>query len=115
MNCFVQRRFRALSPELVVSVEVPSSDTDQLVEVRGGGGDQVHPGAVDVHLIEDALPRDLSPQEATTLERELTSLISETRKIETLYLFRTLASHSFVFCEATDGSFKQVYYESLYI
>ena len=78
------------SPELVVSVEVPGGDTDQLVEVRGGGGDQVHPGAVDVHLIEDALPRDLSPQEAPTLKRELTSLISETRKIETLGIFRTL-------------------------
>ena len=69
-------------PELVVSVDVSGRDAYQLVQVGGGGGDQVHPGAVDVHLVEDALPRDLGPQEAPTLERELASLIPETRKME---------------------------------
>ena len=80
----MSRAHSETSPELVVSGDVPGGDTDQLVEVRGGGGDQVHPGAVDVHLVEDALPRDLGPQEALTRERELTSLIPETRKLETL-------------------------------
>ena len=71
-----------LLPELVVSVDVAGRDAHQLVQVGGGGGDQVHPGAVDVHLVEDALPGDLGPQEAPTLERELASLIPVTRKIE---------------------------------
>ena len=71
---------RALIPELVVSIDVPGSDAHQLVQVGGGGGDEVHPGAVDVHLVEDALPGDLGPQEAPTLERKLTSLIPNKRK-----------------------------------
>ena len=72
------------SPELVVSVDVPGGDAHQLVQVRCGGGHQVHAGAVDVHLVEDALPGDLGPQEAPTLERELTSFIPVTRKIESV-------------------------------
>ena len=72
------------SPELVVSVDVPGGDAHKLVQVRGGGGHQVHAGAVDVNLVEDALPSDLGPQEAPTLERELTSFIPVTRKIESV-------------------------------
>ena len=76
------------SPELVVSVDVPGGDAHQLVQVRGGGGHQVHAGAVDVNLVEDALPSDLGPQEAPTLERELTSFIPVTRKIESVTKLR---------------------------
>ena len=76
------------SPELVVSVNVPRGDAHQLVQVRGGGGHQVHAGAVDVNLIEDALPGDLGPKEAPTLERELTSFIPVTRKMESVTKLR---------------------------
>ena len=62
-------------PQVVVGVEVPGGDADQLVEVGGGAGEQVHARAVDVHLVEDALPGGLGPQEAPAHEGELSPLI----------------------------------------
>ena len=81
MHLFTFSLRALIVPELVVSIDVPGSDAHQLVQVGGGGGDEVHPGAVNVHLVEDALPGDLGPQEAPTLERKLTSLIPNKRKI----------------------------------
>ena len=68
------------TPELVVGVDVPGGDTHQLVEVGGGGGHDVHARAVDVHLVQDTLPRHLGPQEAPTLKRELTSVVPKDGK-----------------------------------